>query len=139
MLQSKYFKNSKVEKRSQYLNPFAYTLMEVMVDWLELKGVSPIITDTVSTLKEDFAIGRKSQTHREGRAFDIRTQGWGKGLIKEFQETFNRLYGKNGAISKVTNQPNLILHHDTGSGPHMHVQLNRSYLVKLPVDLDASV
>lgn len=135
MLQSKHFKSEKVEKRSKYMNQFAYTLMEIMVDWLEEKGINPVITDTVSTDKEDFAIGRKSVTHNQGRAFDIRTQGWGKGLIKEFQATFNKLYGKYGAISKVTGEPKLILHHDTGSGPHMHVQLNSSYAVKMPENL----
>ena len=139
MLPSKYFKSSKVEIRSKYLNPLAYTLMEIMVDWLELKGVSPIITDTVSTIKEDYALGRKSQTHREGRAFDIRTQGWGKGLIREFAATFTKLHGNMGAISKITGKPVLLLHHNSGSGDHFHVQLNREYIVKMPVDLDQLV
>ena len=139
MLESKYFKSSKVEKRAQYLNPFAYTLMEVMIDWLRQKGIEPIVTDTVSTVKEDFTLGRKSQTHREGRAFDIRTIGWGNGMIKDFQSVFNKLYGKHGAISKLSGEPHLILHHDTGSGPHMHVQLSKKYVVKLPLDLDQVV
>lgn len=136
MVDEIYFKSKKVADRSKFMHEFAYTLMEIMVDWAVDKGVNPVITETVTTEKEDRALSRVSVTHRQGRAFDIRSSGWGKGLIKDFIDTFNKLYGQYGAISSVDNKPRLIIHHDSGSGMHFHVQLARSYAVKIPNDLD---
>lgn len=139
MLDKKYFKNQIAHIRSQYLHPAVAEIMAEMVEWLSKKKVTPIITETVTTLTEDAQRRRRSATHREGRAFDIRTRDWPEPLIKEFEIFFNKKYGVKGAIAPVSLQPTLLLHHDTGLGDHFHVQFSKSFAVVVPLDLEPKV
>lgn len=130
------FKDSTVELRAKYLHPFVFQVMEEMVLWCLGKNLSPVITETVTTLIEDAKLKRFSKSHQQGRAFDLRTRDWPRELLKEFQDYFNSKYGKLGALSGTTLQPNLILWHDSGHGEHFHVQFNKNYLMTLPKVLE---
>lgn len=133
------FKSSIVESRSKFMHVKLQEIMQDMIDWLKEKGIKPVITETVTTLKEDARLGRTSKTHREGRAFDLRTRDWPRELIKEFENHFNSKFGKHGALGATTMQPNLLVWHDAGYGEHFHVQLARQYAVRIPKDMDSKI
>lgn len=94
--------------------------------WAEAEGHTLTFTATFSTPEEDKKLGRVSDTHRTGRAFDIRTRDLPAEFISKFIEHFNTLYNRTmGAVTK--DGPNLIVHKPHGSGPHLHVQIRRDY------------
>ncbi len=128
MVESRFFKNAKIADRASYLHPTAYKILEEMVEWCLKRAISPVVTETVTTLDEDKALCRVSTTHCEGRAFDIRSAGWDSKNIEDFRKYFDGKYGFLGALSS-TGKPSLIVHHDAGTGLHFHVQLGRGFAV----------
>lgn len=131
-----HFKSSLIESRSNFMHTELHKIMMDALHWLESKGIHGVITETVTTLKEDAQIGRKSVTHREGRAFDLRTRDWPRELIKEFETHFNAKFGRMGAVGQLTLQPTLLVWHDVGHGEHFHIQLSKTYAMKIPKDMD---
>ena len=87
-MQSKNYKTKKAELRAKYLNSTVFKVMVEVIDWLEQQGYEGVITDTVSTKEEDNKLGRVSSSHREGRAFDVRTNGLPRVVINELIEHF---------------------------------------------------
>lgn len=136
MISHHYFKTDKVRIRFQYLHPKMQEIAEEMVEWLLGKGIDPEITETVTTLKEDAAIGRVSDSHRKGRAIDIRTRNWPRPLVKIFETHFEKKYGSLGAIGATTGVPNFLLFHDIGHGEHYHAQLNKKFTMVMPNELE---
>ena len=134
---SQNFKSQVIADRCIYMHPLAQQIMKEMITWIEAKGENAVITETVTTLKEDAKVSRKHSTHREGRAFDVRTRDWPRELVKEFETHFEKLYGSMGAVGSVTLIPNFLLFHDIGHGEHFHVQLAKRYAVEVPKDMDA--
>lgn len=91
------------------------------------KGVELTFTETWTTLSEDRALNRASDTHRTGRAFDIRTRNLTPEFIAEFIKYFTEKYNKTmGAIN--SQGPCLIVYKPHGTGPHFHVQIRRNYV-----------
>lgn len=85
------------------------------------------ITESFTTLKQDMALGRKSTTHREGRAIDIGTSHLDGFTIAELIRYTNQKYGRLGAIKG--GQPRLLVYGDKDHQTHIHLQLNRSFSV----------
>jgi hypothetical protein len=134
-LKSEYFKDQTAMDRAKFMHPQLHKIMEEMIDWLLEKGIHPVVTETVTTLIEDTQRKRVSSTHREGRAFDLRTRDWPAEIVKEFETHFENKYGTLGAVGSTTLTAHLLVYHDTGLGMHFHVQLSRAYTVaniKLP-------
>lgn len=120
------FKDDVIAVRFDDMHFQAQKIATEMDEWSRLNyGIELTITATVSTYQEDRELGRESDTHRTGRAFDIRTKDLPESLIAELCATFRKKYTKYGAISN--NQANLIVYKPHGTGPHLHVQLNRKY------------
>lgn len=86
----------------------------------------PVITETKTTLELDKALGRVSKSHSEGRAFDMRTWNMKPEQIKTLAGVLNAKYGAIGAINKL-GQRQLVVYHDIGLGPHLHVQLDSTF------------
>lgn len=123
------FKNDIVSSRFEDMNITAQKIAKEMDEWLQKNyGLELMLTATVSTAKEDKELSRVSDTHRTRRAFDIRTHDMKEHIITEFIEYFNLRYGKFGAVASA--KPQLIINKPHGSGPHLHVQLNRKYSLK---------
>lgn len=119
------FKTKKAAERFKLMHPAAQALAEEMDRWAREQGVDLVFTATKSTLEEDKKLGRKSDTHRTGRAFDIRTKGLSQEFIYTFLERFNFEYGDSiGAITS-DGIPKLIVYKPHGTGPHFHVQIRR--------------
>jgi hypothetical protein len=123
------FKDESIESRFSDMNITAQKIASEMSDWLMTNfGKELIITATVSTRKEDAVIKRISDTHRTRRAFDVRTSNLEENEISELIEYFTLRYGKFGAVASAI--PQLIVNRSHGTGPHLHVQLNRKYALK---------
>lgn len=119
------FSNRKAEERFGQMTKTAQDLAKEMVEWSEEKwNVDLVITETWTLAAEDQKLNRQSDTHRTGRAFDIRTRNLKDDFKKAFLEHFRFLYNdKLGAITPTG--PSLIVDKPHGSGPHWHVQVKR--------------
>lgn len=119
------FKTKKVEERFIQMTKTAQDLATEMAEWsLEKWNVELVIVETWTTAAEDQKLNRVSDTHRTGRAFDVRTRNLKDDFKKAFIEHFNYLYQqKLGAITP--SGPSLIVDKPHGSGPHWHVQVKR--------------
>lgn len=127
------FKDNKSQSRFELMAKRAQELAIEMDEWSQKKyGIELTITATVSTFEEDRALGRESDTHRTGRAFDIRIFDLPEGLVAELCAYFRRKYPKLGAA--VAGNYNLIVYKPHGSGPHLHVQIKRAYAVVISKD-----
>jgi hypothetical protein len=124
------FKDKVVEDRFKDLNPQAQKIAIEMDQWaMEKYKIELTITSTVSTLEEDKLLKRQSDTHRTRRAWDVRTRDLPDEFIAELISYFNKKYAnKFGAI--VGGKPSLIVYRPHGTGPHLHIQLNRKYALK---------
>ena len=120
------FKDDIVAARYDDINPLLKTIMEDADDFSQKKyGIELTITATVSTIQEDKQLGRVSSTHRDRRAVDVRTRDLPDSLVAELCAYLRKKYAKYGAVSG--NAPQLVVYRPHGTGPHLHIQLNRKY------------
>lgn len=124
---SKYFKDSSI-RSVDGLTPPALMVLGDIICWCIEKGVTPVITDTVSTLEDDLALNRVSSTHRDGRAFDISTRGWDRELVAECVRVFNMKYRHIAALDSIGNTK-LVYFHNAGFGEHLHFQVHKRFTV----------
>ena len=96
-------------------------------------GIPFVITATVSTLEEDKALGRKSRTHREARAFDLRSTVFTEIEREEFMKHFEHKYQTAAAITS-NGKRSLIVHHNSGHGDHFHIQIHSKFAQKNPLE-----
>jgi hypothetical protein len=123
------FKTPEVETRFKDMHPIAQKIAIEMDSYAQTNfKIELTLTTTVSTRHEDRSLGRVSDTHRTRRAFDVRTYDLPEAVIAEIIAVFNKKYGKLGAVASA--KPQLIVHKPQGSGPHLHVQLNRNHALK---------
>ncbi len=120
------FSSQEAKDRFPDLHPQMQKVLTDMDDWVKEKyGIELTLTATCSTKAEDTKLGRVSDTHRTRRASDVRTYDLPESLIAELCAVFRKKYGKLGALTK--GRPELIVYRPHGTGPHLHVQLNRNY------------
>jgi hypothetical protein len=120
------FKDDIVAARFDDMHPRTQELAIEMDNWsVENYGKEITLTATTSTKEEDAHLGRKSDTHRTGRAFDVRVHDLRAEHIADLCAYFRKKYPTLGAYSD--NQHQLIVYKPHGTGPHLHVQLKRTY------------
>jgi hypothetical protein len=120
------FASEKAEQRFPEMLPRTQELAVEMDQWAQEKfHVELTLTETFSTVVEDRALNRVSDTHRTGRAFDVRTQDLPEAFIAEFCAYFRKKYPTLGALAG--GQYQLIVWKPHGSGPHMHIQIKRNF------------
>lgn len=125
------FKHDKDKHRVLHLHPLVLIILFDMKYYCDLNGMRYEVTSTVSTQEEDEALSRRSSTHRTGRAVDLSVRGWSEEETKHFIEYFSDKYNHLGAYSKASGKNKVIVHHNSGHGDHIHVQINYRY--RLPV------
>lgn len=120
------FKTELVKERFKFMHPVVQEIAKEMDEWAmkEFK-IELTLTQTYTTKEEDKEVGRVSDTHRTGRAFDVRTVDLPEALVANLCAVFRKKYRKLGAM--VSGNPNLIIYKPHGTGPHLHVQLNRKF------------
>jgi len=88
------------------------------------------LSTLVTTLEIDLIDNRKSFTHRQGRAFDVSILGWSEDFITRFKANLTSKFAQYGAVTLGKKAERLlILDHDSGSGRHLHVQIDARFRV----------
>jgi hypothetical protein len=123
------YKNDEVKRRAEMLNATLISILIEMVHFCEQRGMDFVVTETMTTEREDKKLNRVSSSHREGRAIDIRTKDWDENFISDFISYFIIRHGEKGAIQASTSKPKLIVDKSKTDQPHLHIQLNRKYAV----------
>lgn len=122
------FKDEQIEERFKDLHPMAQKIAVDMDAWsVENFEKELTLTATCSTKAEDKLLGRASDTHRTRRAWDVRVIDLSEDHIAKLCAHFRKKYHKHGAITGSGRE--LIVYKPHGTGPHLHCQLNRTYLL----------
>lgn len=119
------FKHEEDQNCFLFISPVLGAVMIDLHQWFSQCGYDFIITSVIRKLND----GSVSDSHAEGRAFDVRLKHIKKDntFIKDTVASFNQKYSNIAAISSRSLKPNLIVAHGEGDNFHFHVQLNRSY------------
>jgi hypothetical protein len=128
------FSNPRAEAGFAKMHPVAQHIAKEMDNFCQKNfGKELVITETWTTKQEDTELERVSSTHRDGRAWDVRTWDYDNNSPyftneekKKLKDHFNRKYRlKFGAVTK-DNVATLIVDKEHGSGPHLHCQIRRN-------------
>ena len=104
-------------------------LMEIIsfsAQWCYERELTFMITSLMRSEKRNAELDSVSNTHPEGRAFDMSVSskyGWNKHHINEFKEDIENKFGEYGAISLSDGKRRVIVSHDNGNGYHIHIQI----------------
>lgn len=119
-----HFKTEEVAGEWVHIKPTLQSILTDMRDYCTSHGMPFVITDLTSTEAEDLLYNRKSVTHREGRAGDLRCKFWPEWFITQFEEHFESKYKNVAARVGTDLKCNLIERH-VGTEDHIHVQIRR--------------
>lgn len=123
------FKDDIVAARFEDMNKIVQQSAELLDEYIHTNhGIHITLTSTVSTKEEDDLLGRKSDTHRTRRAYDIRTRGLDEHIVEDIVKFLQTKYGFCGAIT--SNGPTIVVDKSKTSQPHLHVQFNRNFALK---------
>lgn len=113
------FKDDVDPKEIEMLTNLTWALLVIF----KLEAAAIGETVTVTSIR-DRAKNRVSQTHKEGRAVDIRSRDWSYDPQK-FCDEFNEKYKRFGQdlTGAVVQKP--CFYHDNGGGWHFHLQTLR--------------
>lgn len=125
---SEYFKTD--SHRIIECHPIIVYIASGLVIWGESSGVPILFTSSVTSVFEDSQLKRVSSTHRDGRAVDVSTRGWTKKQIDEAIKFLNDGYGHFAAAGP-NGEKRLVVYHDSGTGFHLHIQINKQYSLPL--------
>jgi hypothetical protein len=127
MIDRKHFKTQANFDGFSKMHPKMQEVAEFAVNTALWLGVElPMITETRTTIELDKALGRVSQSHSEGRAFDFRTWNLTEAQLKKLVQELENKYDFIGAINKL-GKKQLVVHHDVWLGTHLHIQLNKTF------------
>ncbi len=119
------FKTKEIEKSFENVSSIIKRIALEMNDWsLQYDLESIVITEAFTTIEHDKAVGRKSSTHREGRAIDIRCNNWKPDKLADFLILFDAKYRRYGALVS-GDQRKFVVAHGEGANLHIHVQIGR--------------
>jgi hypothetical protein len=123
------YKTKQVEERASGISKVLFSILIEMGYFCKARGHDFVVTATLSTPEEDQKLGRKSASHREGRAADIRTRDWPEAFLKTFIEEFEGKFGDYGAVSASDGKRRFLIDKSKTTSPHIHAQLSRDYSV----------
>lgn len=106
-----------------------FVVIGVARGWCAERGLPFKLTSIESDRGPD--VNEVSTTHPEFRAIDISDEGWNKKNVFEFKVFMNRLFYSIAAIAQEGKIPTLIVHHDAGTGTHLHIQIRRDVTLKM--------
>ena len=107
------------------IDPRLQFILEDCARWVVASGYDFVVTALLSDAETDARLGRVSKSHQEGRAADVRCVGWPEEFIAKFIKFAEAAHGKDGAISAHDGQRRLVVFHNVGHGPHLHIQVSR--------------
>jgi hypothetical protein len=93
------------------------------VEWIKSRNLPILFTSIIRPKIQGVS---KSDTHAQGRAFDLSVKGWSADQCLEFEQYINDNFAENlGAISASDGRPRACLFH-VGTAPHQHIQTRRT-------------
>lgn len=126
------FKTKKVKNRFAMLHPALLMIFIDLVIYVEKKyKIEILVTETVSTKKEDLTLNRVSDAHQKFIAIDFSTRNMTDEImedIKSYLET-KKDYEKYKYLS-YSGKKRLLLFHNSGHGHHGHLQIHSKYAIK---------
>jgi hypothetical protein len=130
------FKNKEDHFRFAKLHPVALRVMATMCEFCFFRKMPFVVTSTVTTIAEDIELGRRSSTHRTGRAFDLSIKDWTEDqvafFVNYFNDKFRDVAAVNGDLKAV-----LIPDINHGTAPHIHVQIHSRFALESPLETEA--
>jgi hypothetical protein len=124
------FKDPEDSNKVQDMNFLIAMIMFEMAAWCNVREIPFTVVDTISTKEEDTLLDRISSSHRDKRAFDLRSHSFTKTQQQEFIQHFNKKYKEDASISYSDFKPRLVVLHGEGSKEHFHVAINSRYAIK---------
>lgn len=129
MIERKFFKTQANYDGFSKMHPKMQEVAKYAIDQALILGVKePMITETLTTVELDKALGRVSSSHNQGRAIDFRTWNLLPEQLKTIAALLMAKYKDIGAITKLGTRQ-LVVHHDIGKGDHLHIQLDSTFKV----------
>lgn len=119
-----YFLKDGVNPEYQTMHPQIFVVLGHLFMWCQSNG----LTCTLTSTNEKVGFNRKSRTHQEGRAVDVRVWSFTEDQIKALTAYLNKTCGHLGAISTKDGERRLIVRHGTeagGRGDHLHLQVKK--------------
>lgn len=120
------FKDPKDMKLFFMLHPLLQVILTDGSWWAYQRGLDYVITDTISSQEEDRRLKRRSTSHSQKRAADLRSRDWSYQDKQQFKEYLEGKYGAYGALSHA-GKIRLVVLHDSGHGEHFHIQLHSKF------------
>lgn len=124
------FKHSYDRDRFFLLAPELISILSYLNWALSDNNIPFVITSTMSSLKEDLKLKRISDTHRTGRAVDIRIRDWTdkqKDYVKDLLDE-EIMQHELGAVNEKGEQRLYVFKKD-----HLHIQVHRNFSVNNPL------
>lgn len=103
------------------VNPNLRILAYETIEYCESRKLPILIT---SIIREKIPGISKSDTHREGRAYDLSVHGWSEKDCLDFEKYLNENYANLGAISAKDGVARACVYH-MGTAMHHHIQCRR--------------
>ena len=99
-------------------------VLVAVMSYMESKGLDVMITSVL----DEVGVSRKSSTHKDGRAIDIRTRDWPPGLADEVTAWINKRFSTG---EKFDPQRIMLVakNHNAGWGDHIHLQVAKRPLI----------
>jgi hypothetical protein len=102
------------------MTPYAIIALGHYLDFCDKYRLPVMITN----IKEKFPQST-SDTHPEGRAFDVSVKNWSEDRIHLCVNRLNEKLRDIGAVSARSGKIVAALYHDIGLGAHIHIQVRR--------------
>jgi hypothetical protein len=123
------FKNEKDMVLFSALHPVILMIFSDMYWYAYSKhNIKLTVTDTISTIKEDKALGRKSKSHLFGTAIDVRTRDVDAFILADIVDYINtkdaytdHQYLSNSGVYR------LAYLHNNSNGEHLHLAIHSKY------------
>ena len=103
-----------------YLDPIVLNMLAYTAEYAFQHSLPCVIT----SMRED-APGRKTSTHKDGRAIDISVKGWNDYHIHTFIFNFQKKFKGLGAYNKAGENRPIVYHKVEGCALHFHLQCKR--------------
>jgi len=122
------FKHKEDEMLFAKLHPILIMIFADMYNYAyEKHNILLTVTQTISTKEQDLKLGRKSSSHREKRAIDIRTRDLDGKIIDDLISYVNNKWAyKNYHYSSTSGQKRLAYWH-VGTAGHIHLAIHSRY------------
>ena len=124
-----YFKNERDKEMFTELNLFLILVYADLATYAKLKhNIDLVVTETITTDKQDRALKRVSDAHQKGIALDIRANDINRNTVFELCDYINNKEEfKKFHYMSFSGTTRLAYPHGEGSNFHIHLQVHQRF------------